>query len=142
GRPASSRSSVVFPEPLSPTRTVTAWSPTVISASSLKPPSRLVTRRSSTGAIPEPARRGGTQPQQETEGHDEQEDGEHHRGVEIRLQCDVDGERHGLRGPGEIPGERDRGAKLAQGARAAHGEACQQRWNRQRQHDAEEREAL
>src|SRR6185503_5656278 len=101
-RPASSRSSVVFPEPLSPTSTRTAPASASSEASSEKPPSRLATWTRSMGPGAEPPRRGRPQPEQETEGHEQQQDREQHRAVEIGLQRDVDRERHGLGGALEI----------------------------------------
>src|SRR5262249_52960491 len=91
--------------------------------------------------LPFPQQEGtrGAERREHAERHPEQDDGHGDRLVEVRLRIDVDGDRQRLCNPGEVTGERDRRAELAQGARPCEPDGGQQHWARQRQYDAFER---
>ena len=65
--------------------------------------------------------------EEDTEGHNNQNRGQHERRGEIRFHSGIDRQRHGLGSTNEITGKHDGCAKLAQSACPRHHRATKQR---------------
>src|SRR5580765_7425141 len=131
-RPATSRSSVVLPAPLSPTSTSVPPAGASSFASRANSPSRFWTSSSSMRGTPERPGGSGAQRQQPTEGDEQEQHRQHERRIEIGLQRDVDRERHGLRGAGQVAGKRDRRAELMAAPERSSGRASGNNTRRKR----------
>ncbi|CAM5553728.1 Glycine dehydrogenase (decarboxylating) [Streptomyces griseomycini] len=137
-RPASARRAVVLPAPFGPSRATTSPGAAVSAMSRRKEPRSTTSRASSPsaegpgvapagpgvlpgffGAVsgtvsgrPHPAV---PQPGEYGDGHRQQHQAEGDRGGRVALQGEVHRERHGLGAAGEVAGEGDRRAELAEG---------------------------
>src|SRR3954453_9662811 len=137
-RPATSRSTVVLPAPLSPTRTVvlpgSAWK----AMSSWNSPRRLPRSASSTDRQTGEARRYQPNAEEHGEGDGQQEHREDDGRLHIALQRQGYRERHRLGDAGHVAGEGDGRPELPQGAGPAHRRPGQERRRGQRNQDPQE----